>query len=84
MLGDAEMMMDQWIEQGLIGNRYFVLTSMAWLMENEKLITIPPKEEAPRFLTMSSGQKRFIWALVVGIIPVAIGIAGFVVWWRRR
>ncbi|MGI5819136.1 MAG: GldG family protein [Armatimonadota bacterium] len=84
VMGDAEMMTDQFINLGLTGNAYFVLNSINWLMENEKLITIPPKDTLPRFLTLSAGQKRFVWALVVGIIPIAIGIAGFVVWWRRR
>lgn len=84
VMGDAEMMTDQFINLGLTGNAYFVLNSINWLMENEKLITIPPKDTLPRYLTMSAGQKRFVWALVVGIIPIAIGLAGFIVWWRRR
>jgi LPXTG-motif cell wall-anchored protein len=33
---------------------------------------------------MSAGQKRLVWAIVVGIIPLAIALAGFIVWWRRR
>jgi hypothetical protein len=33
---------------------------------------------------MTAAQKRFVWALVVGIVPIAIAIAGFAVWWRRR
>ncbi len=84
VMGDAEMMSDQFINLGLSGNAYFVLNSVNWLMENEKLISIPPKKDLPRYLTMNAGQKRFVWALVVGIIPLAIGLAGFIVWWRRR
>jgi len=84
VLGDAEMMTDQFINLGLTGNAYLVLNSVNWLMENEKLITIPPKDTLPRFLTLTAGQKRFVWALVVGIIPLVIGLAGFIVWWRRR
>ena len=84
VLGDAEMMADQFISLGLTGNAYFVLNSINWLMENEKLISIPPKTYLPRFLTMSAGQKRLVWAIVVGIIPLAIALAGFIVWWRRR
>ncbi|HCA48408.1 MAG TPA: hypothetical protein DEP45_13960 [Armatimonadetes bacterium] len=84
VLGDAEMMADQFISLGLTGNAYFALNSINWLMENEKLITIPPKNDLPRFLTMSAGQKRLIWAIVVGVVPLAIALAGFIVWWRRR
>ncbi len=89
VVGDAEMLTDQFISQwpqglGLIGNAYFASNSINWLMENEKLITIPPKEETPRTLIMTGSQKRLVWAIAVGIIPIAIAIAGFVVWWRRR
>ncbi len=84
VLGDAEMMADQFISLGLTGNAYFVLNSVNWLMENEKLISIPPKTDLPRFLTMSAGQKRLVWAIVVGIVPVIIILVGFTVWWRRR
>ena len=84
VLGDAEMMADQFISLGLTGNAYFVLNSVNWLMENEKLISITPKTDLPRFLTMSAGQKRLVWAIVVGIVPVIIILVGFTVWWRRR
>ncbi|MFW6438086.1 MAG: GldG family protein, partial [Armatimonadota bacterium] len=89
VVGDAEMFTDQFISQwpqglGIIGNAYFASNSINWLMENEKLITIPPKEETPRTLIMTSSQRRLVWAISVGIIPIAIAITGFVVWWRRR
>ena len=89
VVGDAEMLTDQFISQwpqglGIIGNAYFASNSVNWLMENEKLITIPPKEETPRTLIMTGSQKRLVWALTVGIVPMLIAIAGFVVWWRRR
>ena len=84
VMGDAEMMTDQFIGLGLVGNAHFVLNSVNWLMENEKLITIPPKDDMPRYLTLTTGQQRLVWALTVGIIPLAIGLAGFIVWWRRR
>ncbi|MFP4249072.1 MAG: GldG family protein [Armatimonadota bacterium] len=89
IVADAQMMTDQFINQwpeglGIVGNAYLALNSINWLMENEKLITIPPQEDVPRTLSLTGGQKRLVWAIVVGVIPLLIIIAGFVVWWRRR
>ncbi len=89
IVADAQMMTDQFINQwpqglGIVGNAYLALNSINWLMENEKLITIPPREDVPRTLSLTGGQKRLVWAIVVGVIPLLIVIAGFFVWWRRR
>lgn len=89
VVGDLEMMSDQFISQwpsglGIVGNAYFGLNSLNWLMENEKLITIPPRQDTPRTLMMTGSQQRLVWAITVGILPIAIVLAGFVVWWRRR
>ncbi len=84
VLGDADMMTDQFINLGLVGNAHMVLNSINWLAENEKLITIPPRDDMPRFMVMSSAQRNLIWVISVGVIPLLIMIAGFIVWWRRR
>ena len=85
VLGDADMMTDEVVmSYGVRGNAYFVLNSINWLVANEKLISIPPKNDLPRYLTMNDRQQKFVWALVVGIVPLAIAAAGFIVWWRRR
>lgn len=84
VLGDADMMTDQFINLGLVGNARMVLNSVNWLVENEKLISIPPQEHMPRFLIMDASQQKLVWAISVGIVPLAIILAGFVVWWRRR
>ena len=84
VLGDADMMTDEVANIGLQGNIYFVLNAINWLTENEKLISIPPKQDAPRYMTMSSGQLKLVWALTVFIVPLLILVAGTVVWWRRR
>jgi ABC-type uncharacterized transport system involved in gliding motility auxiliary subunit len=84
VIGDADMMTDLLISRGLVGNARLVLNSINWLVENEKLISIPPREDTPRYMTMNASQKRLVWALTMGIIPLGIGIVGFIVWWRRR
>ncbi|MEA3404041.1 MAG: Gldg family protein [Armatimonadota bacterium] len=85
VVGDGEFMTDRYLrEHGLIGNLVFALASINWLVENEKLISIPPKDEMPDLLTMNESQQKVVWVITVGIVPILIGIAGFAVWWRRR
>lgn len=84
VIGDADMMTDEFISLGLTGNAYFVLNSINWLVANEKLISIPPKEDTPSFLTMNERQQKLVWVLVVGVVPLIIGVSGVAVWWRRR
>ncbi|MGD9497727.1 MAG: GldG family protein [Armatimonadota bacterium] len=84
VLGDADMLTDEFFQAGLAGNLYLGLNSLNWLVANEKLISIPPKDDVPRFLTMNDRQQKLVWVIVVGIIPLTIGLAGLLVWWRRR
>lgn len=84
VLGDADMMTDEFISIGLRGNLYFVLSSINWLVANDKLISIPPKDDTPSFLTMNERQQKLVWVLVVGVVPLLIGVSGVLVWWRRR
>jgi len=84
VVGDADMMTDEFISLGLRGNAYFVLNSINWLVANEKLISIPPKDNTPSFLTMNQRQQKIVWALVVGVMPLLVGACGVMVWWRRR
>ncbi len=84
VVGDADMMTDEFISLGLRGNAYFVLNSINWLVANEKLISIPPKDNTPNFLTMNERQQKIVWVLVVGVMPLLVGVCGVIVWWRRR
>lgn len=84
VLGDAEMMMDAYVLRGLMANAYFVLNSINWLLENEKLISIPPKDDMPKFVTMTAQQTKLVAAFTAIIVPLLVIVSGAVVWWRRR
>ncbi len=84
IVGDADMMTDEVLSYGVYGNLYFTLNSLNWLVANEKLVSIPPKTDMPHYLTMNDRQLKFVWAFVVGIVPLLIAAAGVFVWWRRR
>ena len=61
-----------------------MLNSINWLVANEKLISIPPKDIVPAVLTMTERQQKLVWVLVVGVMPLLVAVCGFAVWWRRR
>ncbi|MEN6346952.1 MAG: Gldg family protein [Armatimonadia bacterium] len=85
VVADAEFLTDRFIMTNqLQGNLALSLKSLAWLTKNEKLISIPPKEEQTPYLTMIGAQKAIATILALFIIPGLVVFAGGLVWWRRR
>ena len=75
---------DDTVASAFLRNGYLALNSVAWLTNNVRLISIPPKEEKPRRLLLTSTQKNFIIFVVVLFLPLAVIIGGISVWWTRR
>ncbi len=81
--GTSIMVSDDLVRQGVDSGVYFTLKSIAWLVENEKLISIPPKDIMPSRVMLSAPQPT-VAIITVFALPVLIMLAGAVVWWRRR
>src|SRR6266571_6849054 len=66
------------------GNRDLVLNMMNWLSSDEDLISIRPKEQDDRRITMT--QSQFSWVRLTSqfLLPLAVILFGISVWWRRR
>ncbi|MHB8993782.1 MAG: GldG family protein [Armatimonadota bacterium] len=87
VVGDADFATDRFLPAlGGYGrqNLGFATMSVNWLVKNEKLIAIPPKEPVEKPFTVTDPQKRFTWVLTVGIVPLLIILAGGLMWWTRR
>jgi ABC-type uncharacterized transport system involved in gliding motility auxiliary subunit len=69
---------------GTFGNLDLALNTFGWLAEQENKISIHPKEEENRILTLTNVSASFILYLTVFIIPLGALFAGFMVWFRRR
>jgi ABC-type uncharacterized transport system involved in gliding motility auxiliary subunit len=66
------------------GNADLALNAMNWLASDEDLISIRPKEQDDRRITMTSAQFSRIRITSQFLLPLAVVIAGFSVWWKRR
>lgn len=89
-IGDADFATDTWFDtlggmRGLGGqDMAFAAMSVNWLVKNEKLVSVPPKQPADKPFSVTDSQKRFVWLMTIGIVPLLIILAGVFIWWRRR
>jgi ABC-type uncharacterized transport system involved in gliding motility auxiliary subunit len=66
------------------GNRDLFLNMMNWLSSDEDLISIRPKDPEDRRITVSRSQMMMLRTTSQFLIPLAVIVAGVLVWWRRR
>ena len=69
---------------GFNGNRDLFLNMMNWLSSDEDLIAVRPKDPENRPVDLSSAQLNMVFYLTFLVIPLAIVLSGFGVWWKRR
>jgi len=66
------------------GNRDLALNAMNWLSSDEDLISIRPRPEDDRRITMTQSQFNWVRATSQFILPLFVVVLGVSVWWRRR
>lgn len=66
------------------GNLDLMVNAISWLVEDESLISIRPKEEAQSRIELTQKSGIVILWLTVILIPLAIAAAGIVIWAVRR
>jgi len=76
-----------WAENSFInfnGNRDLALNTMNWLSSDEDLISIRPKEQEDRRITMTRSQLTWVRTITQFLLPLLVVATGVTVWWRRR
>jgi ABC-type uncharacterized transport system involved in gliding motility auxiliary subunit len=76
-----------WAANGFInfnGNNDLALNAVNWLASDEDLISIRPKEQEDRRITMTRAQLVWVRSTSQFLLPLVVVIAGVSVWWRRR
>ncbi len=66
------------------GNSDFFLHAAAWLAEERNMMSLVPKDSALRPFTPNPLQERALLYLQVILLPVAMFVAGILVWRKRR
>lgn len=66
------------------GNRDLVMNMFNWLSADEDLISIRPKEQEDRRLSLTVRQMNWIGVCSVLLLPALIIVGGLSVWWKRR
>jgi ABC-type uncharacterized transport system involved in gliding motility auxiliary subunit len=67
-----------------MGNLDLFANSANWLAEDESLISIRAKPPTDRMLSMTSSEQILALISSLVLLPLAVLLAGAVVWWRRR
>jgi gliding motility-associatede transport system auxiliary component len=66
------------------GNNDLALNAVNWLSSDEDLISIRPKPEDDRRITMTKAQMNLVRATSQFVLPLIVVVAGVAVWWKRR
>ena len=66
------------------GNRNLMLNMLNWLSSDEDLISIRPKEQEDRRISLTRAQFFVLRTVSQFLLPFIVIIAGIMVWARRR
>ncbi len=69
---------------GFQGNQDFFLNVVAWLSEDQDLISIRPREPEDQRLTVSRQTQQNVAILALILLPGLFIVLGIATWWRRR
>ena len=81
-VGDSDFASNAYLD--FAGNSDFILHAVAWLAEEQGLITIAPKDTAFGTFLLTAAQSNALFGLQVLVLPGILLATGFVVWQRRR
>lgn len=66
------------------GNSDLALNTVDWLSSDEDLISIRPKAQEDRRVTMTRAQLNLVRTTSQFLLPLIVVFAGVSVWWKRR
>lgn len=82
-IGDADFVANNSINAAQ-GNAGLFRNTVAWLAEQDQLISVPAKPPVDRSVFLTAGQSLAIFYGSSLGMPLAVLLAGVAVWWRRR
>ncbi|MCC7369801.1 MAG: GldG family protein [Chloroflexi bacterium] len=67
-----------------LGNADLVLNAASWLVGDDDLVSIRPREPDDRTLFLTQAQKMFVMLSSIVLVPALVLSVGVLVWWKRR
>ena len=82
VIGNSAFPANQWLGQQRNGDLFF--NSVNWLVQDENLISIRPKEPTNRRVNLTAGQASALKWLDLAFLPGLVILSGVYIWWKRR
>lgn len=82
VVGDSDFATDNYARLQRNGDLF--MNTINWLAQDEDLISIRPKDPTNRQVTMTEGQRKTLFWLIIILMPVLVLTSGLFVWWKRR
>ena len=82
VFGDSDFLTNGFFNAS--GDGDLALSAIAWLSEQEELVSIRPKSSQPRLVVLSRQQILYYLFTIVAVAPIAITVVGVAIWWRRK
>ncbi|MGH9748437.1 MAG: Gldg family protein [Candidatus Polarisedimenticolia bacterium] len=82
VFGDSDFLSNGYFNAS--GNGDLALNCVAWLAEQEELVSIRPKTSAPRLVILTPAEIYFYFWTIVALSPIVIVVVGVGIWVRRR
>lgn len=84
VVGDSLFVSNGTLEKAVGGNVDFLLSTVSWLLERESLMAVSAKSPYELRLDMNFDQMKLMTLFTVCLLPVIMGLTGFLVWLKRR
>ncbi|MDX1594035.1 MAG: Gldg family protein [Gammaproteobacteria bacterium] len=82
VIGDGDFLANAYLGNG--GNLEFGLRLVNWLVADDSVVEIPPRQAPDRNLELTGSRTAVIASLFLLAVPLALAGLGFGTWWRRR
>ena len=81
--GNYEFISDKAISEAN-ANLDFTVSALDWLLDRVELIGIAPKANKTLSMNLTDAQLSHILSFTMVLIPAAVAVFGFGLWWKRR
>ncbi len=82
VIGNSEFAANPYLNQQKNGDLFY--NTINWLAQDENLISIRPKSQTNRRVTLTQGQSSALTWLDLVLLPGIVILSGVYIWWKRR